>query len=72
MNVSFAAGTSRFEGRDLVAQNVIIWNRSSNDMIVNPQQELTGELLGTGNLISVNVPPVVDVEQIYTGELIFE
>jgi len=41
-------------------------------MVVNPQLELTGELLGTGNLISVNQPPLVDVERLYTGRLIFE
>ena len=70
--VNFYSGAGRFEGENLVAQNISIYHRGSNDMIVNPQQELTGELLGTGNLISVNVPPVVDVEQIYTGELIFE
>ena len=41
-------------------------------MVVNPQQSLEGQLRGTGNLISVNEPPVVEVERIYTGQLIFE
>ena len=72
LNITFAAGTSRFEGRDLVAQNIYIWNRSSNDMIVNPQQSLTGKITGTGDVISVNTPPVITVEEIYTGRLIFE
>ncbi len=72
MNITFASGTSRFEGRNLVAQNVTIWNRSSNDMIVNPQQSITGKISGTGNVIAVNNPPVVTVEQQYKGRLIFE
>lgn len=72
MNIVFASGTSRFEGRNLVAQNVTIWNRSSNDMIVNPQQSLTGRISGTGNVISVNNPPVVNIEQQYKGRLIYE
>ena len=72
LNISFAAGTSRFEGRDLVAQNVIIWNRSSNDMIVNPQQEIKGKISGTGDVISVNRPPTINIEEVYTGRLIFE
>ncbi|MCL5128684.1 head GIN domain-containing protein [Algibacter sp. L4_22] len=72
LSVVFAAGTSRFEGGDLVAQNINIWNRSSNDMIVNPQLSLTGKISGTGDVISVNTPPVIDVEEIYKGRLIFE
>lgn len=69
--VGFYSGAGRFEGENLIAQNVEVYHRGSNDMIVNPQQELTGELRGTGDLISVNEPPIVDVEQLYTGELIF-
>lgn len=72
LNITFAAGTSRFEGRDLIAENVTIWNRSSNDMILNPQQSLTGLISGTGDVISVNKPPIVDVEEQYNGRLIFE
>ena len=41
-------------------------------MVVNPQQTLSGELKGTGDLISVNEPPIVDVERFYTGELLFQ
>ncbi|EDP72315.1 hypothetical protein FBALC1_14477 [Flavobacteriales bacterium ALC-1] len=70
--VGFYAGAGRFEGENLVAQNVNIFHRGSNDMTVNPQESLLGELRGIGNLISVNEPPVVDVERIYTGRLIFD
>ena len=70
--VGFYSGAGRFEGESLIAQNVDVLHRGSNDMIVNPQISLTGELRGTGNLISVNQPPTVDVEQFYTGELIFD
>ena len=71
LNITFAAGTSRFEGENLIAQNITIWNRSSNDMIVNPQQSITGKISGTGNAIAVTHPPVVDVEEVYKGRLIF-
>lgn len=70
--VGFFAGSGRFEGRELIAQNVDVFHRGSNDMIVNPQQSLTGEIRSTGDLIAVNQPPTVDVEQFYTGRLIFE
>jgi len=70
--VGFFAGSGRFEGENLITQNVDVFHRGSNDMIVNPQQSLTGQLLSTGNLISKNEPPIVDVDVLYTGRLIFE
>ncbi|MDO5972296.1 head GIN domain-containing protein [Flavivirga aquimarina] len=72
LDLTFAAGTSRFEGRDLIAQNVELWNRASNDMIINPQQTIRGTISGTGNVISVNRPPIVEVDELYKGRLIFE
>lgn len=72
LNLEFASGDSRFEGRNLVAQHINISHRSSNDIIVNPQQSLKGIIRGTGDVISVNRPPIVEVEQLYTGKLIFE
>lgn len=72
MFVGFYAGTGRFEGRNLIAQKVTVYHRGSNDMVVNPQQSLSGELKGTGNLISVNQPSLVDVEQFYIGALYFQ
>ena len=70
--VGFYSGTGRFQGEDLIAQNVDVFHRGSNDMVVNPQLNLTGELRGVGDLISVNNPTTVDVEQFYTGTLIFQ
>tara|TARA_R110002111_G_scaffold79504_4_gene125975 strand:+ start:11432 stop:12175 length:744 start_codon:yes stop_codon:yes gene_type:complete len=70
--VGFYSGAGRFEGENLIAQNVTVFQRSSNDMIVNPQQSLTGELRGTGDLISVNQPAIVEVERFYDGQLLFE
>lgn len=72
LSVKFFSGSGRFEGENLIAQNVDIYHRGSNDMVINPQLSLSGELRGTGDLISVNEPPVVDVVRIYTGRLIFE
>lgn len=70
--IGFYAGDGRFEGADLVAQNIEIFHRGSNDMILNPQQSLTGEMRSTGDVILVNEPPVIDVQVFYTGELIIQ
>lgn len=70
--IGYYSGDARFEGRHLIAQNIEIFQRSSNDMVVNPQQSLIGEIRSTGDVISVNTPPTVEVEEFYTGQLIFE
>jgi len=70
--VGYYSGDARFEGRHLIAQNINIFQRSSNDMVVNPQQTLTGEIRSTGDVIVVNTPITVDVQQFYTGHLVFE
>lgn len=70
--IGYYSGDARFEGRNLIAQNIDIFQRSSNDMIINPQQTLTGEIRSTGDVIVVNTPTTVAVEQFYTGKLIFE
>ena len=72
LNVGFFSGDGRFEGEQLEAQNVQFFHRGSNDIIVNPIQSLSGEIRSTGDLISVNVPPTVDVQEFYTGQLIFQ
>lgn len=70
--ISFYAGDSRFEGRNLIAQHIKIFQRSSNDMIINPKVSLTGEIRSTGNVVVVNEPTVVNVKTYYTGRLIME
>ena len=68
--IGFYSGTGRFEGKDLVANYIDIFHRGSNDMVVYPIESLSGELRGTGDLILVNQPISISVEQFYTGQLI--
>ncbi|MBT8295705.1 MAG: DUF2807 domain-containing protein [Gramella sp.] len=68
----FAAGDSRLEARDLIVQNYDLFHRGTNKLIVNPQQSLKGDIFSYGDIISVNRPPVVDVEEHFRGRLIFE
>ena len=70
--VGFYSGTGRFEGQDLIANHIDIFHRGSNDIIVHPIESLSGELRGTGDLIMVNQPSIVSVEQFYTGQLILQ
>lgn len=72
LDLNFLFGDGRFEGRNLIVQNADVYHRGTNDIIINPQLELTGTLLSTGDMIVVNTPSIVDVQLLYTGQLIFE
>ena len=72
LNVNFAAGDGVFNGASLIANEVNVFHRGTNNIIVNPQDVLEGRLVSTGDLISVHQPPVVDVEVLYIGSLIFQ
>lgn len=70
-NVTVAAGDSRIETQELSAQEVIINHRGSNDILVNPQQRISGVIKGTGNVVSYNRPTEIAVDELYKGKLIF-
>ena len=71
LNVQFVSGDGVFDGSSLIANTVQIFHRGTNEIIVNPQLELNGEMRSTGNLIAKNHPPIVNVAVLYTGQLIF-
>lgn len=72
LEIGFFSGSGRLEGANLIAQNVDVYHRGENDIIINPQQELTGRLVSTGNVIAKTFPPVVDVEVLFSGQLLFQ
>ena len=70
-NIILAAGDSRLEASDLLAQNINFNHRGSNDMLIYPQQSLKGVIRGTGDVISFNHPAEVMVEELYKGKLLY-
>ncbi|WP_397363654.1 head GIN domain-containing protein [Olleya sp. R77988] len=72
LRVNHASGDGRFEGRNLIAQNVNIYHRGTNDIIVNPQQSLTANLVSTGDVIATNTPPTINITEQFNGRVIFE
>ncbi len=70
--VFIAAGDARLEAGELIVQKYDIFHRGTNKMIINPQQSLSGEIRSSGDVISLNRPPVVRVQEFYTGKLIFK
>ena len=71
-NFRVFSGDVRIESADLIVQDLTVFHRGSNKMIVHPVMSLSGEIRGGGDIISVNRPDVVNVLEYYTGRLIFE
>ena len=69
--VYIADGDSRVEAAPLIARTVDIQHRGTNKLIVNPQETIKGEIRSTGDVISINRPPLVKVETFYSGKMVF-
>jgi len=71
LTVGFYNGDARFDGSNLIAKNVHVFHRSSNDIIVKPTDKISGTIYSTGNDVLKNVPPVIEVTQLYRGHLVY-
>lgn len=72
LNIIIAAGDSRIEAENLVAENINLNHRGSNDILVNPQQSLKGVIRSTGDVVSFNRPADIDIQELFNGRLIFK
>lgn len=71
-NVVIAAGDSRVEAQELVANNITINHRGTNDLLLNPKQSLKGSIKATGDVISYSRPPIIEVDELFKGKLTFK
>ncbi len=67
---NFYFGTGKFYGESFICQNIEIFQRGSNDMILKPMQSISGKILNTGNVILKNNPPNIAVQELFSGHLI--
>ena len=72
LDISFSDGDTRFEGKEFLAKNIKVSQVSSNDMVINPLESLTGTIHSVGNVISYNKPATVNVDVQSAGKLIFK
>ena len=70
-NLNFYFGDGRIEAKNLIAQQITIFHRGSNDMFVTPIQSIEGVLNSTGNLLLTTTPPIVNVQELYNGRVIY-
>ncbi len=71
LHIAFYSGAERFEGQNLIAQHITLFQRSTNDIIVNPQQDIRGNIYSTGNVVLKNKPAIEEITQHYTGKVIY-
>ena len=71
LNVNFYDGNARFDGSNLIANEVHCFQRSSNDIIVNPISKIAGTIYSTGNIVLKNTPSIIEVTQLYQGHLVY-
>lgn len=70
--LSFEDEMPRFEGEDFLINELTVFQRSANKMIVNPIQSIVGKIFATGDILAHNHPPLVDVKEFFTGRLLFK
>ena len=71
MLLNFYFGDGRFYGENLHAENINVYHRGSNDMFVYPVLKIEGIINATGNVVLENIPPIIDVEEVFRGRLIY-
>lgn len=71
MLLNFYFGNGRFYGENLQVENIKVYHRGSNDMMVFPVQKIEGTIFATGNVVLENVPPIIDVEEVFRGRVIY-
>ena len=71
-NIGLYDGDSRIEAPDLEIRNLYLFHRSTNKMVVTPTNLIQGRIVGIGDVICKTQPPIVNVEEEFTGRLLFQ
>ena len=68
---NFYEGNGRIEAANFLANNINVFHRGTNDMILNPQIKMTGKMVSTGNIICKNPNVINEVISLFDGKVIF-
>lgn len=71
-NLKFTDEWPRFEGENFKIDTLSFLQRSATYMKVFPLNKVSGEIRGTGDVILVNRPDIIEVEEFFTGKLIIQ
>lgn len=71
-NFGIFSGAGRLEAEDFLVNDIFIFHRGSNEMIIHPINSLKGTIFSVGDVVSKNTPEIIDVEELFSGRLRFE
>ncbi len=71
-NIGLYDGDARIEAPDLEIKNLYLFHRSTNKMVVAPTNLIQGRIVGLGDVICLTQPPIINVEEEFTGRLLFQ
>ncbi|RZJ69892.1 head GIN domain-containing protein [Flavobacterium sp.] len=69
---NFYDGIGRLEAENLIADDIQIFQRGSNDMILHAVTSLSGAIYSTGNVICKSQPATVNVNRHWSGRVIYD
>lgn len=69
-DMSVYAGNARIEASSMPIQEIDLYHRGTNHMLLYPTQAIRGEILNTGDVRIYNTPPIVEVDEKYLGSLV--
>ncbi len=69
--VGFYGVNPIFRGKDLYAEHIEVFQRSDADMHLYPEQSITGDLYGYGDIYLYHKPPVINITEHYAGHIYF-
>ncbi|WP_445709935.1 GIN domain-containing protein [Flavobacterium sp.] len=71
MLLNFYFGNGRFNGQSFEVEKIKVFQRGSNDVIVKPIQSIIGAIYATGNVVLENNPPIIEVQEVFSGRVIY-
>ena len=71
-NYNIADGDVRIDASELECSKVEFFHRSTNKLIIKPNDTLRGVITSLGDVICLSRPDVIEVEERYVGKLIFQ
>jgi len=66
------AGNTRILSENLLVNKLNLFHRSTSQVVVHPIESIHGEIVGVGDVLAKNRPPIIEVDELFTGRLIFE
>ena len=70
LRIHLAGSNPRFNGENLTAENAYLFARSTNDILLNINNEVSGNLYSTGDVVLFKKPSIINLNIYYTGKVI--